>query len=267
MIATRFIERMGGRVDRDAGIIRGAKLLGRRSRNGRTYTDQAMQEAAPRYNSKKVYVDHPQGGRISDDRPFRDWVGVIENAQFRGDGIYGDIRLRKQSEHFEQLMEAAESFDGFFGMSHVADGDSRMEGGEEIVESIVEIYSVDIVTEPATAAGLFESSGDADNVPDYIPRSEIEPVATCVRGLAYVERLRKLNDEYPAPKEWQPVIAACIDAGEAFRELLDQYGVAVVEPTLESHRVEIRRAFRGDSDNGRDPLAAEITQAFAKLSH
>lgn len=231
----KFIERMGGKVDRAAGVIRGVKLLGRKSRNKRTYTDGAMREAAPNYNGKKVYLDHPERDRLGDDRRFKDWVGVVESAQFQGGAIYGDIRLRKQSEHFEELLEAAESFDGFFGMSHVAEGDSRFEGGEEVIESIAEVYSVDIVTEPATAAGLFESTG----TPDENHPEEIEPVRTYLKGIACAEKARQLSDELP--KEWQPVVQACIDAGEVFRELLTQHNVVLVEPVAENHQRDTDR--------------------------
>ena len=45
-------------------------------------------------------------------------------------------------------------------MSHVADGASNLRGGEEIVEKISEVFSVDLVLEPASMRGLFESVND-----------------------------------------------------------------------------------------------------------
>jgi hypothetical protein len=169
---TRFSERTAsrGRVDREGGAIRGVKLLGTKSANDREYTQAALRNAVKLYDGKKVYLDHPDRERMGTERKFRDWVGVIENPQYRSDGIYADIRLRKQSPLFAEVIEAAESFDGFFGMSHVAAGRSRLENGTEIVEEIGDVFSVDIVTDPATNAGLFESV-DADDVeatPAYI---------------------------------------------------------------------------------------------------
>ena len=49
---TRLIERderLAGRVDRSAGLIRGVKILGRHSKNGRTYSENAMRQAVELY--------------------------------------------------------------------------------------------------------------------------------------------------------------------------------------------------------------------------
>ena len=51
--------RMG--VDRLAGVIRGVKILGLESRNGRTYLPEALAAAAPLYEGAKVNVNHPKG--------------------------------------------------------------------------------------------------------------------------------------------------------------------------------------------------------------
>ena len=49
------------RVDRQAGVIRGVKILGLQSRNGRTYLPEALAQAAPLYEDAKVNVNHPKG--------------------------------------------------------------------------------------------------------------------------------------------------------------------------------------------------------------
>src|SRR5262245_30748456 len=118
----RMLERMGGRVDSDLGMIYRAKLLGQNSRNGRKYSLAAMQNAVDLSRTKQVYLDHP--GPNDTERSLKDWVGVIENPRFESAAIFADIRLRKQSPHFAEIVEMAESFGGFFGMSHVADGTS-----------------------------------------------------------------------------------------------------------------------------------------------
>lgn len=156
----RFTElaRTQGRVDAQAGIIYGVKLLGRHSRNSREYSERAMQNAVSLYDGKKVYLNHPESAKLNEDRRWEDWVGVLHNPRYQAGGIYADVHLRTKAPRYEELIEAAEKFHGCFGMSHVADGDSRMQGGDEIIESITEVFSVDIVTDPATTAGFFESS-------------------------------------------------------------------------------------------------------------
>lgn len=165
----RFSERTvspASRVDRERGIIRDVKLLGRFSQNGREYSLDAMRGAIGLYEGVKVYLGHDLG-----ERKFSDWVGVVEGVQLRDDGLYGDIRLRKRAAAFEEICEAAEAFGGNFGMSHVADGDSHFDGTVEVVHEINAVFSVDIVTEPATCSGLFESlSPDQTYVPYAIRR-------------------------------------------------------------------------------------------------
>lgn len=145
-------------VDADKGVLSGVKLLGAESRNGRRYQAAAMKEAVKLYKGRKIYVDHPTRESAGHDRSMSDWAGTIQNARYESDGIYGDVKLRKASPHFQGIIEAAREFPKDVGFSHVADGESRYEGETEIVESIKEVFSVDLVTDPATTAGFFESA-------------------------------------------------------------------------------------------------------------
>lgn len=157
-----FIERAAPssavRVDHERGIIRGAKLVGTTSDNGRKYPLDVLRAAVPLYEHAKLHVDHPKSTRNL-ERSFSDWVGIVQNVRLGTDGLFGDLKLRKSSAAYAELMEAAELFPESFGLSHVAFGDSRKVGGIEVVETIDEVISVDIVTTPATTAGLFESRG------------------------------------------------------------------------------------------------------------
>lgn len=60
-------------VDRDAGVIRGVRILGRSSRNGREYSDQALTQAARLYEGLGVNLNHP-------DRPPAGAARTIEKA-------------------------------------------------------------------------------------------------------------------------------------------------------------------------------------------
>lgn len=160
LLETVYLEAAPG-VDAEAGVLRGVKLLGMESRNNRRYKREAMQKAASLYEGVKIYVDHPTPGEIGNDRRIKDWAGVITAARFESNGIYGDIKLRKESEHFRGIVEAATEFPKSIGFSHVADGDSGYEGKTEIVESITKVFSVDLVADPATTLGFFESARPA----------------------------------------------------------------------------------------------------------
>lgn len=143
------------KVDREAGVIRGVKILGAESKNGRTYTPQAMAQAAKLYEGRKVNVDHML--REGQDRPFRDVFGELRNVELREGGVYGDLHFLKSHPLAEQVCEAAERFPTQFGLSHDAEGRTARRDGKLIVESVVAVHSVDLVNTPATNAGLFES--------------------------------------------------------------------------------------------------------------
>ena len=146
------------RVDAEAGVIYGVKLLGEKSKNGRRYTRKAMKEATSLYDGRKSYVNHPERDKLTEDRRFEDWSGIFRNVIYReGEGIFADQHLRKASDHFAGIIEAAQKFPTAVGYSHVANGETRMDGDTEIVESIEKVFSIDLVTDPATTGGFFES--------------------------------------------------------------------------------------------------------------
>ncbi len=138
------------------GLISAGKLIGNASVNGRQYSDPVIAEGISRYDGAKVYLNHPTD-RNPGDRDFNDWVGVVENATAKRGGGWGDIRLRQEHPRYKEICEAVEKFPKHFGLSHVADIDSEKRGAVEHVTRIGEVFSVDIVTDPATTNGIFES--------------------------------------------------------------------------------------------------------------
>ena len=153
LLETVFMERKP-LVDRAAGKIKGVKLLGRESKNKRRYGDKALESAARLYVGAKNYVNHDRSEGGLAERGMEEWASVIERAWVEQDGVYGDLDMRQKSPHYESLMEAAERFYKHCGMSHVADGDSRMDGEIEFVEDVTDVVSVDFVTSPATTRGM-----------------------------------------------------------------------------------------------------------------
>jgi hypothetical protein len=166
-------------VDTESGVLRNVKLLGEKSRNNRKYTQRAMQDAVPKYEGKKIYIDHPPDS--TGDRSMDRWAGTVQNAHYESDGIYGDVKLRKKSGYFEGILEAAQEFPNDVGFSHVAEGESRMDKDTEIVESIREVFSVDLVTDPATTSGFFESK-----------RTKVATIKETVEALPESEERKKL---------------------------------------------------------------------------
>ena len=148
-------------VDAAAGVIRGVRVLGRSSRNGREYSDQALTEAARLYQGIGVNLNHADRRETTLERPLDRAVeagfGWLEAVEVRPDGVYGDLHFFKSHPQAAMIVEAAERNPRRFGLSHHAEGRVARRGEKNVVESIERVRSVDMVQNPATNAGLFES--------------------------------------------------------------------------------------------------------------
>ena len=81
------------KIDQKQNVIRGVKVLGLSSKNGRRYEEEALRGAIALYEGAKVNVNHPQGSPTS-PRDYRDRLGVIKGVYFRkGKGLFADLHL------------------------------------------------------------------------------------------------------------------------------------------------------------------------------
>jgi hypothetical protein len=148
------------RIDTESGVIYGVKVLGPKSRNGRVYEDNAIRRAVPMYEGVTVNLNHIRNepnARVHTERPIQDRWGVLRNVRYLEGSIYADLHYLKNHPMTPQLVEAAQRFPETFGLSHDAGGDEQVIDGERRVVELFEIRSVDVVADPATNDGLFES--------------------------------------------------------------------------------------------------------------
>ncbi len=154
-------------VDRQAGLIRGVKILGLKSRNGRIYLPEALEKAAPLYERAKVNVNHPKGN-AEVPRDYQDRLGVICNVVLRPhEGLFGDLQFNPKHALAEQLIWDAEHLPENVGLSHHVEARTRRSGDQVVVEEILRVQSVDVVADPATTRGLFESAGHSAAPPPW----------------------------------------------------------------------------------------------------
>jgi len=145
------------RVDREAGIIHDVKIIGTVSANGRVYLMEALKSSVPLYEGVLVNIDHPK--KPTDSRAVSEMFGKLINVRVEQDGLYGDLHFLKTHPLAEQICEAAERFPDKFGLSHNAQADGiDNDDGTFVVQKITEVRSVDVVSSPATTAGLFEQT-------------------------------------------------------------------------------------------------------------
>jgi hypothetical protein len=161
--------------DPSAGVLRGVKLLGLRSRNGRVYREGALRGAMPLYEGAKVYVNHPAGDPLG-PRDYRDRLGVVRNVRLvAGEGLFGDLHYNPRHPLAEQLAWDAEHAPRNVGLSHNVVARTRSAAEGLVVEEITGVRSVDLVADPATTAGLFEH--DAANAAVATESFACEPPA------------------------------------------------------------------------------------------
>lgn len=154
----RVCEDFAGTLASEGNVIRGVKLLGLTSKNGRTYPPAVIRRAVGLYEGIKVNLDHPAGNDPSAPRKVADRFGIIRAAKFvEGQGVVGNLSFNPKHSLAEQVKWAAENEPGLLGFSHNAV--LRMgatKNGSKQVESIEGVRSVDLVADPATTGGFYE---------------------------------------------------------------------------------------------------------------
>jgi len=157
-----------GRVDSERGIIHNVKIVGPTSTNNRTYPADTLLDARPLYENAKVLVDHDEGK----GRSYGDLIGRLENVTFRQGSLYGDLLVNPKHALAEQLLYDAEHSPGQVGLSHDATGEL---GPGNVVRKITAVRSVDLVWNPATVAGLYESTGNSFDFANFSEAIHEEP--------------------------------------------------------------------------------------------
>ncbi len=160
-------------VDREAGVLRGVKLIGLESQNGRRYLESALAAAVTLYEESKVNVNHPKEGPLA-PRDYQDRLGVIRNVKLRrGEGLYGDLHFNPKHALAEQLLWDAQHNPRNVGFSHNVLARLSRDGETTVVEEITKVQSVDLVADPATTQGLFEqTTSEASDTSDEVQLEE-----------------------------------------------------------------------------------------------
>lgn len=262
------------RVDAQAGVIHGVKLLGLESRNGRTYLPEALAKAAPLYEDAKVNVNHPKGNP-SGPRDYQDRIGTIRAIVMRpGEGLFGDFHFNPKHALAEQLIWDAEHATENVGFSHNVEALTSRRGDRVVVEAITRVQSVDLVADPATTRGLFESAAQSTSAvkplslddlkrdyPDLFEsigrdqadevsrlQKEVERLAESVAAHTKRDTARRLFREFglPDPELGDP-LAEAVCGGPFLESLLEAVDEATMRTMVEQRSQLMRRLSAGQS--------------------
>ena len=244
------------RVDADRGVLRGVKLLGLTSKNGRNYQPQALTAAASLYEGAKVNVNHPKAGTAG-PRDYQDRLGSVRNIVFReGEGLFADLHFNPKHALASQLAWDAEHAPEQVGLSHNVLARTAHDGTTLVVEEITKVESVDLVADPATTRGLFEQTSTASQLQEQVDRLE--------RELRIVELLTKHDLPLPGSAAAAQVVTP------AFVESLQSAASDEVLEALVADRAALVRRqpatpieSREQHWQGEEPKPAETAREFA----
>lgn len=145
-----------GKIDAEAGVIRGVSLISEGPALGHgvmvdARTLEQVKAAAEQYEGGlKVKLDHNSGAG--------DIIGFVDALRIEGKKLLGDLHLLQNSPHRGYVLEIAEKIPDTFGLSIAFSGPVEMSADKKtMLQRCSEIYSVDLVSEPAANAdGLFQ---------------------------------------------------------------------------------------------------------------
>lgn len=166
-----------GQLNRAMNVIENTVLITAVSANGagagkRRYSDTALKQIAERAEGLPAYLNHVPSDQAFKPRDVKDLIGVHRNIRyFPHEGkITSDLHVM---EHQAPLVFGlAEKLGDVVGNSLVSRGLVQMEGDTEVVREIAAVRSADLVSDPASTKGLFESRAD-----------DPDPFATIVKEL------------------------------------------------------------------------------------
>ena len=135
-------------VDEENFVIKGVRIINPHSENGREYLKEAIQDLHGLITDNAMsYIDHDKTGA---ERSIRDWSGWVSSPRIvEGRSIAGDYQYLKSEPQNAKIIESIKRGNRRVGFSIDAEGE--VSNGQ--VTKVTKLYSVDLVTRPATTSG------------------------------------------------------------------------------------------------------------------
>jgi len=163
---------LDNRIDAAEGVIYGVAVItkGPALGHGMSVDDTTLAGVVAQANTyeggMKVKLDHTDSaGAI---------VGYLRGFRIEGDAVRADLTLLKSSPHRDYVLEIASTIPDTFGLSISFSGaDEKI--GDHVFARCTEIYSADIVSEPAAnPSGLFQAGDTQPTSPLQMTPEEIQ---------------------------------------------------------------------------------------------
>ena len=202
-----------------------------RSANGRVYTPEVLQQAAPLFEGVKTYANHPTRAehRERPERSTRDVTGWLTNVEWQEGALYGTRHFARTQAGQDTWALVEDVVSGrapasLVGASINAVGRaSKQDSGDWLVEAIEHVHSVDDVTTPAAGGGFLPLGESA--VGDDLTAALLGQLTFEEWFEANPEFTRRLQNEMKATRQTEAIKAAQAEADstrQALQEAQDE---------------------------------------------
>lgn len=174
MILSEHIDFSSSNIDEDGGIAHDVLICGETSKRGRTYPREVRAKAKSLYEGAKVNLDH----HLTRSASVTEGFGRLVNIRDDENGLRGDLEFLISHPFAKRFVEMGNKMPEQIGFSHVVDARASGGRGKEVVEEIHQVFSVDLVRDPATTKGIFESADDPDHLRQSLFDIAQNPIAT-----------------------------------------------------------------------------------------
>lgn len=141
------------------GLVKNVAVCGLKSKNGYRYREAALKKILPQYDNQEIYLDH--AGKQTTNRTVSEHFATIRKPFWDESAKIvraGEFSYRQEHPFAKQFEEQLKRDEKWFRLSHVADGTIEDVLGQREVTEVTKIHGVDLVTNAATTASLFEST-------------------------------------------------------------------------------------------------------------
>jgi len=148
--------------DVESLIIRNAAVLGMVSNNGYTYSENAMRSTARLAEGAKQYIGHMAD---KEERSVTELFSILKNVRYMDTEkkVRGDMHLVDTPEVRNEIFPRMQHFKESIGNSVVVWAEGAENEGVLTLTEVYKVDSVDLVTDPATNAGIFENVSKKSN--------------------------------------------------------------------------------------------------------
>jgi hypothetical protein len=261
---------VASRVSTEAGVLHRVAVitegpaLGHGLMIDATTLEQVKAAAETYRGGLKVKLDHYSG--------ITEIVGYLTDFAIEGTVLRADLHLLESTEHRAYVLEIAEKIPASFGLSISFSGIDDTDDAGTALARCTEIYSADLVSEPAAnPSGLFNRGEDApspapDPIPDPstsdpIPMTEEEKAelfASIDEKLGALASRLSLLEEANAPEKEEM-------EAEDLAALVSRVALETAKETIKHFNLESAPPPAPVSEPAEDPDPTPVVKTFADL--